>query len=304
MGLSPREDIAPVIRLRVLINKELDEVWQRFLDPLTMIQWLGDEISADIRSGGHITFLGHSAPTTSEMGNRWEIKELTKRKGILFGWNILGSDSLFVLRFRGINGGTYLELKHGAIPESAVAFHLPEHWIVLLANFKSVMELGYAALRFDYSEYRPLRITRYDPKEVRLSVHIKAPRSLPFDWWTNPEKLRHFIRAEQPIVDRQYAGIYTWWAEGQGPVVFTKMEHDQEIEFTWVYGDELETKVNVRFDDIDGETLVTLHHFGFKQPEGVVGYDIGWVALLAELKLLCELGSSGIERLGIWEEAV
>ncbi|MFW9944637.1 MAG: SRPBCC domain-containing protein, partial [Candidatus Sifarchaeia archaeon] len=109
MGLSPREDVAPVIRLRVLINKELDEVWQRFLDPLTMIQWLGDEISADIRSGGHITFLGNGAPTTSEMGNRWDIKELTERKGILFGWNILGSDSLFVLRFRAINGGTYLE---------------------------------------------------------------------------------------------------------------------------------------------------------------------------------------------------
>ncbi|MFQ5833761.1 MAG: SRPBCC family protein, partial [Candidatus Thorarchaeota archaeon] len=302
--MSPQEDVAPVIRLRVTINKPLDEVWEKFLDPLIMIQWLGNEISADIRTGGSITFLGSNAPTTAEIGNRWDIKELTDKKGILFGWNILGADTLFVLRFRPSNGATYLELKHGAIADSAIDFHLPEHWIVLLGNFKSVVELGYPALRFDYSEYRPLRITRYDPKEVRLSVHCKVPPSLPFDVWTNPEKLRRFIRAEQPKIDAQYAGIYTWWAEGQGPVVFTKMEHDSEIEFTWVYGTEMETRVNVRFEDVEGNTLVTLHHHGFRQPEHVVGYDIGWTAMLCELKLLCELGDSGIERLGRWEESI
>jgi uncharacterized protein YndB with AHSA1/START domain len=89
-----------------------------------------------------------------------------------------------------------------------------------------------------------------------------------------------------------------------GPVVFTKMVQDEEIQFTWVYGNEPETHVNIRFEDINGDSLVTLHHHGFKQPESVVGYDIGWTSILCELKLFCELGDSGIERLSRWEEAI
>lgn len=304
MAMTSKEDIAPVIRIRASLNKPLEEVWTSFLDPIMMLQWLGNQIIADVKAGGHITFTGENAPTTSEIGNRWEIEELTEGKGILASWDILGAKTLFVLRFRENKGGTFIELKHGAIPDSAKDFHLPEHWNVLLANFKSVLELGVPALRFDYSDYRPLRVTRYDPTEVRASIHIKAPPALPFDVWTNPEKLKRFIDAEAPKVDPQYAGIYTFWAEGQGPVVFTKFEQDREIEFSWVYGDEFETRVNVRFEDVDGNTLVTLHHHGFKEPEYAIGYDIGWTSILCVLKLICELGDSGIERLSRWEEAL
>ncbi|MHA1904359.1 MAG: SRPBCC domain-containing protein [Candidatus Thorarchaeota archaeon] len=123
---------------------------------------------------------------------------------------------------------------------------------------------------------------------------------MPFDVWTNPEKLKHFIRADEPIIDRQYAGIYTWWAEGKGPVVFTKMIQDQELEFTWVFGDEPETKVNIRFDPVEDNTLVTLNHYEFRSPEAVIGYDIGWTSILAELKLVCELGESGTREVTLW----
>ncbi|MFX1261556.1 MAG: SRPBCC family protein [Promethearchaeota archaeon] len=304
VAMSAREEVAPVIRMRISINKPLDRVWEKFIDPVIMLQWLGNEISADIRAGGSITFLGNNAPTTSELGNKWDIEEITEKKGILLSWDIMGTKTLFVLRFRESPRRTYLELKHGAIPDSALDFHLPEHWNILLGNFKAVLELGSPALRFDYSDYRPLRITRYDPKEVRIGVHVKAPPSLPFDVFTNPEKLKRFIRADDPKIDPQYAGLYTWWAEGMGPVVFTKMYQDEEIEFSWVYGNEPETKVNIRFEEINGDTLVTLHHHGFQQPESVVGYDIGWTSILCELKLFCELGDSGIERLSRWEESI
>ncbi|TFF92237.1 SRPBCC domain-containing protein, partial [Candidatus Thorarchaeota archaeon] len=177
----------------------------------------------------------------------------------------------------------------------------PEHWTLILANFKAVLELGGPALRFDYSKYHPTRVTHYDSKDIRLSVLIRAPPSLPFDVWTNPQKLKHFIRAENPVVDDRYGGLYTWWAEGMGPVVFTKMEPDNEIEFSWVYRDEPETRVNVRFEPVDDDTLVVLHHYGFQHPEDVVGYRIGWASILAELKLVCELGESGIERISDWE---
>jgi uncharacterized protein YndB with AHSA1/START domain len=134
-----------------------------------------------------------------------------------------------------------------------------------------------------------------------MSVLIRSPPQLPFDVWTNPEKLKHFIRAEEPVVDRQYAGIYTWWAEGEGPVVFRKMEEGEEIEFTWVFGNEPETLVNIRFEEVEEMTLVTLHHHGFRSPDAMVGYDVGWTSILAELKLVCELGESGIVRVIDWE---
>ncbi len=296
------EDVLPVIRVSARIYRPIDEVWNLFLDPVKMVQWLGNEITAEIKSDGVISFDGPNAPVTPEMTGQWKITTLRPHSGILFTWSILGTDTLVLMRFRRIPPGTLLEVRHGAIPPAAKILHLPEHWTLMLANFRSIVELGEPALRFDYSKYHPLRVTRYDPTEVRLSVVINAPPSLPFDVWTNPEKLRHFLGVERPVVDRRYGGIYTWWAEGKGPVVFTKLEQDKELEFTWVYGDEPETKVNIRFEPVEDKTLVMLHHFGFRHPEDVVGYDIGWAAILAELKLTCELGESGIERESIWEE--
>ncbi|TFG09609.1 hypothetical protein EU538_04580 [Candidatus Thorarchaeota archaeon] len=291
----------PVIQIRIRIQRPLEEVWELFMDPITMLQWLGNEISSDFHEGGGITFRGKNAPTTPEIGDRWIIKKIREDNVILFSWEIFGVETLFVIRFREIGPGTVMEVKHGPVPAAARDYHLPEHWTLLLANFKAVLELGGAALRFDYSKYHPTRITHYDSKDVRLSVLIRAPPSLPFDVWTNPEKLKHFIRAENPVVDDRYGGLYTWWAEGMGPVVFTKMEPDSEIEFSWVYQDEPETRVNVRFEPVDDDTLVALHHYGFQKPEDVVGYHIGWASILAELKLVCELGESGIERISDWE---
>jgi len=292
----------PVIKMAVRIYRPLTEVWEKLTDPVHMVQWLGNEISTDMREGGTMKFGGPNAPLTPEISGEWRINTIKEQRGVLFTWNILGAETLVLVRLKEIPIGTLLEVRHGAIPPAAEVFHLPEHWTLMLANFRSLVELGEPALRFDYSKYHPLRVTRYDPTEVRLSVFIRAPPSLPFDVWTNPEKLRHFIGVEKPVVDRRYGGIYTWWAEGKGPVVFTKLEQDREIEFTWVYGDEPETRVNIRFEPVEGNTLVVLHHYGFRRPEDVLGYDIGWASILGELKLTCELGESGIERSSTWEE--
>jgi uncharacterized protein YndB with AHSA1/START domain len=298
------KDILPIVRLRVKFNKTVDEVWEQFINPLVMIQWLGNEIRADLKVGGTIRFLGENAPHTAQMelADHWVIKRITEKRAILFGWTILGTETLFIVRFRPLEDGSVIEVKHGAIPADARGFYLTDHWNMLLANFKAVVELGEPAVRFNYSEYHPTRVTRYDPKEVRISIFIRAPRMLPFDVWTNPEKLKRFIRAEKPKIDAQYAGIYTWWAEGKGPVVFTKMDQERELEFSWFYTEGYETRVNVRFDEVDDDTLVTLHHHGFKAPEDVVGYDIGWASILSELKLFCELGDSGISKPESWSD--
>jgi uncharacterized protein YndB with AHSA1/START domain len=296
------EDVMPLIRLRVGFNRPLEEVWESLMNPLIMLQWLGNEISGDIKPGGTLRFTGKNAPTTPEIGDHWDIAQVRNHKAILGSWRILGSETLFILRFRPTETGSVVELKHGAVPESAKSYHLVSHWNTLLANFKSVIELRSPGVRFDYSRYRPLTLTRYDPKEVRVSVLLNAPPSLPFDVFTNPEKLSRFVRAETPVVDKQYAGLYTWWAEGQGPVVITNIEQDSELEFSWVFGDERETRVNIRFEPVKDSTLVTLHHHGFNTPEDVIGYDIGWASILSELKLICELGDSGIARISEWDE--
>ncbi|MDF1537844.1 MAG: SRPBCC domain-containing protein [Candidatus Thorarchaeota archaeon] len=301
MDEQPVEDVMPVIHLSVRISRPLEEVWSSFLNPIIMTQWLGNEIRADMSEGGSIQFSGKNAPTTPEIDNFWTLKRFKEPQAILFSWGILGVATLFVIRFIEIPTGTQIDLKHGAIPDGAKPLHLSDHWNILLANFKSVVELERPAIKFDYTEYHPLRVTRYDPTDVRLSILINAPPQLPFDVWTNPEKLKHFIRATKPVVDRQYAGIYTWWSEGKGPVVFRKMEDEKEIEFTWVYGDEPETLVNIRFEEVEDKTLVTLHHHGFKNPEATIGYDVGWTSILGELKLVCELGESGITRVIDWE---
>jgi len=298
---QPVEDVMPVIHLSVRISRPMEEVWNSFLNPVVMTQWLGNEIRADMSEGGRIQFSGKNAPTTPEIDNFWTLKRFKEPQAILFSWGILGVATLFVIRFIEIPTGTQIDLKHGAIPDGAKPLHLSDHWNILLANFKSVIELERPAMKFDYTEYHPLRVTRYDPTDVRMSILIDAPPQLPFDVWTNPEKLAHFIRASEPVVDRQYAGIYTWWAEGKGPVVFRKMEDEKEIEFTWVYGNEPETLVNIRFEEVEDKTLVTLHHHGFKTPEAMVGYDVGWTSILGELKLVCELGESGITRVIDWE---
>jgi uncharacterized protein YndB with AHSA1/START domain len=66
---EPKEDILPVIHLRIRISRPLEDVWAAFMDPIMMLQWLGNEISADLRVGGAIRFLGPNAPTTPEIAN-------------------------------------------------------------------------------------------------------------------------------------------------------------------------------------------------------------------------------------------
>ncbi len=300
MAEQPVEDVMPVINLSVRISKPIDEVWESFLNPVIMTQWLGNEISADMDPDGYIRFSGKNAPAIPEMENIWRIKRFKEPRAILFSWNILGSDTLFVIRFVEIPTGTQIDVKHGAIPDSAKALHLTDHWNILLANFKAVIELGEPALKFDYSNYHPLRVTPYDPLEVRQSVIIKAPPILPYDVFVNPEKLRHFIRADDPVVDRQFAGIYTWWAEGKGPHIFRKLVPEKEIEFTWAFDDLTNTIVNIRFEEVADATLVSLHHHSFQKQEDVVGYDVVWTSVLCELKLVCELGESGIDRVMDW----
>ena len=304
MDIDSAEDVLPVVRLTVTFANTVEELWEKFLDPIMMIQWLGNEIHTDIREGGSIRFMGQFAPTTAEIENYWSIKRIRKGRALLCSWGIMGVDSLFLLRFLDKGTHSMLEVRHGAIPDSAKDLHISEHWNLLLANFKATILLGEPAIRFDYSKYHPLRITRYDPKDVKVSLLCHVPPQIAFDVWTNPEKLTHFLGVEHPKVDRQYAGIYTWWSEGMGPILFTIMEEDKEIEFSWSYMDEPETRVNVRFDEVKGDTFVTLHHYNFKNPEDVIGYDIGWSSILAELKLVCELGASGIERIREWEQTL
>lgn len=271
-----------------------EEVWEQLLDPVLMVEWLGSEIRCDLREGGMISFYGEEAPTTAEMGDTWTLKRIRPGHAVLMGWEIMGVDTLVYIRLTRIGPGTQLELRHGSIPSSARPLHLPEHWRLLMANFRSVLELGEPAVRFNYREYRPVHVTRYDKPEVRASVLCRTPPSLPFDVWTNPEKLRHFLKIERPVVDRRFGGIYTWWGEGMGPVVFTRIVQDRELEFTWAYRDEPESRVNIRFEPVESSTLVSLHHYGFRDTQTAVGYNIGWSSVLAELKLTCELGESGI----------
>ena len=292
----------PVIQMTVDIPKPLEETWNLFLNELVMLQWLGNEITANLKEGGKIQFLGDNAPHSPEVASHWDIRKIREKRALLLEWEILGVETLVVFKFSPIETGTLIELNHGPVPSAARSLNMPEHWTIMLANFKSFVVLGEPAHRFDYSDYHPLRPTRYDRKEVRQSVLVRAPPELPFDVWTNPEKLKRFIQAEDPVVDRRYAGLYTWWAEGKGPVVFKKLEENEEIEFSWVYGDEPETIVNIRLEQVEGDTLVTLHHHGFRKPEDVIGYRVGWASVLCELKLVCELGDSGITRIRGWGE--
>jgi len=78
-----KEEVLPVIHLRIRISRPIQEVWESFLDPIIMLQWLGDEISADVRVGGTIRFLGPNAPTTPELANYWDIKEVKHQKVLL-----------------------------------------------------------------------------------------------------------------------------------------------------------------------------------------------------------------------------
>ena len=75
-----KEEVLPVIHLRIRVSRPIEEVWEKFLDPIMMLQWLGDEISADVRVGGTIRFLGPNAPTTPELANYWDIKEVKDQK--------------------------------------------------------------------------------------------------------------------------------------------------------------------------------------------------------------------------------
>jgi uncharacterized protein YndB with AHSA1/START domain len=131
--------------------------------------------------------------------------------------------------------------------------------------------------------------------ELKVTKHIKAPRTKVFAAWTTPEIMKQWffptgMSLSNAESDIRVGGKYRATMKGEQGTstafgVYREIVAGERLVFThaWEEGDRLESLVTVEFADKDGGTQVTLTQTGLASKESVDGHTQGWAGTFDNL---------------------
>ncbi len=135
-----------------------------------------------------------------------------------------------------------------------------------------------------------------EPK-FQVQLKIRKPPAEVFDAVVNPKKLTgYFVQSSTgPLVE----GKTVKWSFVESPepldVVVRKVEKNERIIFEWPADDKLNTRVEMIFKPLDGDsTLVQISESGWRPDEAGIkssyGNAGGWMHMMCSMKAFLEYG--------------
>src|SRR5918994_3905585 len=133
-------------------------------------------------------------------------------------------------------------------------------------------------------------------RTLRMEQSIPAPIEKVWSSWTTPEGLRRWWWNHWPDVeievDARVGGDYRFAAPNAGIVVsgtYLEVREPNALVFTWEWTDadgvQAGESVDVRFEDMDGSTRLTLRHTGpWSDDAPAESYRQGWAFVLAAIE--------------------
>jgi len=271
-------------------------VFAALVDPTELRRWLADEAEVEPRPGGVFRFWGpHVYGTRAADQAKQRLTLFEPDRALAFTWELHGKPSLVTLELAPGDpetnaGGATLIGAHVFDEAPAIGRAkelIDDLWRIHGGNLKAHLAGGDGLCRPDFSDPNP---------EVRGSIVIEAPVGKVFRAFTDPELMKRWLGAPDPVVEARTGGRYSYgWAyevDGRqvvgGPTSILELVENARIVTDWPdwRGDpDVPTqRVTWLFEDLGGRTKVTVVHDGFVRAADISDYPWGWTYFLGALR--------------------
>lgn len=257
-------------------------------------QWFAEHSRVEPRVGGEFRFWGrHTIGAPAERDAHGEITVFEPGSRLAFNWTVLGVPSMVTFTL------TPQESKQGSSTEVAVRHELraaldqprpkqliEDWWRFAVGNLMLHTTGKGDVLRPDFADPTP---------EIRLSMTVDAPPDAVFRALTEPDALREWMGAPDPVVELRVGGRYElgWKYEvggeevAGGPMKVLDVVPNERLVVNWPdwRGDASVPEQSVTWLlEPEGEgTRVTLVHAGFTRAVDFSDYPFGWGHFMSEM---------------------
>lgn len=260
--------------------------------------WLADEVEVDLRPGGAFRFWGRHVYGAPKAGSQ-KLTAFEPDRMLAFSWELHGQLSQVRLELspgdpQDNPAGTTLTGSHLFRQEPGIgrAREMADDlWRMLNGTLAAHLRGDERVTRPDFADPNP---------EVRLSIPIAAPVAKVFEAFIDPDLLKRWTYGPAPVVEPWQGGAYSYgWTYdvgvqqvAGGPTHVIAYEENKALVTDWPdwRGDpDLPSqRITWLFDDLGGQTRVTMIHDGFVRAVDISDYPFGWAGFGRALREIFE----------------
>jgi len=262
-------------------------------------QWFAEHARVEPRVGGAFHFWGrHTVGTPDEEEANGTITAFEPGARLGFEWVVCGTPSTVTITLSpeetSQGPGTKVAIQHelqGALDRPRPKELVDDWWRFTLGNLTAHTTGRGEVLRPDFADPEP---------EIRLSMNVDAPPEAVFRALTEPDALREWMGAPDPVIEPRVGGRYElgwkYTVDGQevtgGPMKVLEIEPNRRLVINWPdwRGDSTVPTQSITWElEPQGEgTRVTLVHAGFIRTVDFSDYPFGWGHFMSKMAKVAE----------------
>jgi len=252
--------------------------------------WFAERASVDPRPGGDYRFWGrHTLGSPAEADAAGKVIELERDEKLVFDWEVLGVPSRVAITLEPDGDGTKVAVKHdlsGELDQVRPREMIDDWWRFALGNLICHTTGTGQVLRPDFDDPKP---------EIRVSMTVEVPVARVWRALTEPEALKRWMMAPDPVVEPRVGGRYQlgWKMEidgrevAGGPMKILEFSPERRLTVDWPdwRGDQsvpIQT-VTWLLEPAGSGTKVTVVHSGFVRTVDFSDYPFGWGHFISEM---------------------
>ncbi|MEM7663529.1 MAG: SRPBCC family protein [Pseudomonadota bacterium] len=273
-----------------------EDVFAALTDPEALKTWFAEHVTVEPQTGGAYRFWGkHTYGTPSEADASQAITAFDPPNSLSFTWHIEGQDSevTWVVKPEGDNTSK-ITVRHefDQLPAIGRAKEMIDDlWRFHTGNLAFYLMGDQKIFRPDFDDPSPI---------VRHEIDIDAPPEKVFKALMEPEQIKQWFPAPEPVVDPKVGGEYsfgfTYEVDGETvpmpSMTILELVENQTLTMTWGdwRGDPNvpDQKIKWTLIDLGGRTRLLLEHSGFVRTVDVSDYPFGWLEFVQAIKSVSE----------------
>ncbi|ONI81249.1 hypothetical protein ALI144C_22225 [Actinosynnema sp. ALI-1.44] len=273
--------MSDALTLEAHLSKPPKEVFEALTDATALRVWLAEQAEVSLPDERY-AFWGKHTPQGTEAAQ--QLLAVTADT-LSFSWTLDAQETTVTVQLSPAEDGTVLRLRQTDLPTLDELMNPPGRrdgrhsmhtfWSLAVANLAEYLDGRPLTPKADFGPARS--------KEIKASYTIAAPPSEVFASLLDPATIKKWFGWEA-VVEPHVGGTMAVGVDGR---IF-ELEPNRKL----VYGDDEGTVVRWELEDTQGRTHLTFVQSGYTDDEldSAAQHEAGWLAGLAELKRMHELG--------------